>query len=500
MLAQPNIQHISNNNLDSIVDEFPSLFDTSSVGNLKDVQVSIDIVEDAVPKYCKARSIPFALKEKVDTELDRLVKEKIIEPIKYSKWAAPVVPVLKPNKTVRLCGDYRLTCNKVLLIDKYPLPKVEELFGHLAGGKYFSKLDMSQAYMQLCLDEASKDLTTINTHRGLFRYNRLCFGIASAPGIFQRTIESVLGRIPGVAIFLDDILISGKSKREHQEKVRMVLAKLQNAGLKLSKEKCTWFTEQVEYLGYRIDASGIHPTNEKLKAIADAPAPKDVSQLKSYLGLLNFYRKFIPKAATLLEPLHSLLRSNVKWKWEKVHQESFENSKSALLNSTLLVHYDPTLPISVSADSSSYGIGAVLSHRIDGVDRPVYFVSRSLTEVERRYSQVEREALALVFAVKKFHFYLWGQKFKLITDHKPLLGLFSNNKNIPTMASGRIQRWSLILQSYHFDLVHCSGKLLGSADTLSRLPLPHKNECVPTTYTSRIDRYSGVYGEYSCNS
>ena len=175
----------------------------------------IDAAPEAKPKYCSARSIPNALREKVDLELDRLLKENIIEPMKYSKWAAPIVPVMKPNKTVRLCGDYRLTCNKALLLDKYPLPKVEELFGSLASGKYFSKLDMSQAYMQLSLDDQSKDLTTINTHRGLFHYNRLCFGTTSAPGIFQRTIESVLGRIPGVAIFLDDILISSKTKREH---------------------------------------------------------------------------------------------------------------------------------------------------------------------------------------------------------------------------------------------------------------------------------------------
>ena len=464
---------------DEILREFPTLFDETKVGNLKDALVTIDVLPDAHPKYCNAKSIPHALREKVDVEIDKLLKDEIIEPVKYAKWAAPIVPVLKPNKSVRICGDYCITCNKALILDKYPLPKVEELFGSLAGGQYFSKLDMSQAYMQLSLDEESKDLTTINTHRGLFRYNRLCFGIASAPGIFQRTMESVLGRIPGVAIFLDDILISGKTKREHLARLRLVLRKLEDAGLKLSKAKCTWLTEQVEYLGYKIDSSGIHPTNEKLEAIKNAPAPKDTSQLKAYLGLLNFYQKFIPKAATLLEPLNKLLRSDVKWVWNREQEVAFEKSKEALINSTVLVHYDPSLPITVSADSSSYGVGAVLSHRIDGVDRPVYFVSRTLTEVERRYGQVEREALALVFAVKRFHFYLWGQKFKLITDHKPLLGLFTANKCIPTMASGRIQRWALILQAYSFDLVHCSGKLLGSADALSRLPLANKNECIP---------------------
>ena len=246
MSNNSSIHHISHVDSNTFYRKFLTLFDESSVGDLKDVLVTIDIVPDAIPKYCNARSIPHALKEKVDVELDRLLKERIIEPVKYSRWAAPVVPVVKPNKTVRLCGDYRLICNKVLLLDKYPLPKIEELFGLLAGGKYFSKLDMSQAYMQLSLDDVSKDLTTINTHRGLFRYNRLCFGIASAPGIFQRTIESVLGCIPGVAIFLDNILISGKTKEEHLERVRLVLSKWQEVGLKLSKSKCTWFTEHVK--------------------------------------------------------------------------------------------------------------------------------------------------------------------------------------------------------------------------------------------------------------
>ena len=379
------------------------------------------------------------MKEKVDIELDRLLKERLIEPVKFAKWASPIVPILKPNKTVRICGDYRLTCNKALILDKYPLPKIEELLSSLSGGKYFSKLDMSNAYMQLSLDEESKDLTTINTHRGLFRYNRLCFGIASAPGIFQRTLESVLGRIPGVAIFLDDILISGKSKEDHVEKVRLVLRKLNDAGLKLSKNKCTWLAREVEYLGYKLDEFGIHPTNAKLEAIKNAPVPKDVTQLQAYLGLLNFYRKFLPKASTFLEPLNKLLRAKEKWVWGKAQHDAFEKSKEVLLNSTLLVHYDPCLPITVSADSSSYGIGAVLSHTINGVERPVYFISRTLTETERRYSQLEREALALVFAVKRFHYYLWGQEFKLVTDHKPLLGLFQSNKCIPPMASGRIQ-------------------------------------------------------------
>ena len=472
-------QVVENGEISNIMDEFRELFDQSSMGQLKDVEVTLEVDPNIPPKFCNARPLPHLLKEKVESELEKLQEENIITPVTHSKWAAPIVPVLKQNKSVRICGDYRLTCNKALLIDRYPIPRVDELLGTLAGGKYFTKLDMSQAYMQLTLDNSSKPLTTINTHKGLFEYNRLCYGIASAPGIFQRTMESLLGGIAGVALFLDDILISGKTKKEHIERLRMVLGRLRDAGVKLGKDKCTWMTTSVEYLGYIVDDKGIHPTEDKLKAIKEAPAPKDETQLRSYLGLLNFYRKFLPRAATVLEPLNKLLRSKESFSWGREQQLAFAESKELLMNSTALVHYDPKLPIVVSADSSSYGIGAVMSHRIDNVDRPVYFISRTLTETERNYPQLEREALALVFAVKKFHYYLWGQAFTLITDHKPLLGVFSPDKHISPMASGRIQRWALILQGYRFDLVHCSGKYLGNADALSRLPLAYDNENIP---------------------
>ena len=272
----------------------------------------------------------------------------------------------------------------------------------------------------------------------------------------------------------------GSTAEEFQQNIDKVLSKLQEAGFRLNRDKCQWCLEEITYLGFKINSEGILPTDDKLEAIQKAQEPKNKTELQSYLGLLNFYRMFLPNASTFLEPLNFLLRASTPWKWSQSQSEAFQKSKDALFSSSCLVHFDPSLPIVVSADSSSYGIGACLAHVIDGKERPVFFASRTLNSAKRSYAQIEREALALVYALKKFHFYLYGHFFTLKTDHKPLLGIFSPDKQIPLMASGRIQRWCLMLQTYHFDLVHSSGKLLGNVDALSRLPVPHSDpEVVP---------------------
>ena len=463
----------------SIKQEFPELF-SEGLGCYKDRQFTTEVDPSVSPKFCKARTVPFTLRAKVDQELDRLQKEGIISPVTNSSWAAAVVPVVKSNNKIRLCGDYKLTVNRAARLDTYPIPTLDDLFSRLAGGKIFSKLDMSQAYAQLCLDEDSKKFTVINTHRGLFQYNRLSFGISAAPGIFQRAMEELLKNISGIFLYLDDILISGTTESEHDERLRQVLATLQTAGLRLSIDKCTIGVKSVTYLGYKIDQEGIHPTKEKVKAIAEAPAPTNVTQLKAFLGLLNFYRRFLPQASSMLAPLNCLLKDKTPWVWGKEQESAFSECKNTLMNSKALVHFNPSLPLVVVADSSSYGIGAVLCHLIDGVERPICFASRTLTSAEHNYAQLEKEALAIVFALRKFHYYLWGQNnFTVVTDHKPLLGIFSPDKMIPPMSSGRIQRWSLLLQAYKFTLRHRSGTLLGTADALSRLPLMCTTDSTP---------------------
>ena len=464
---------------EDIKSEFPNLF-KNDLGCFKEKKFSIKVNEDVKPVYCKPRVIPYTLRTKVEKELERLQEEGAISPITHSNWAAPIVPVLKSDNSIRICGDYRLTANKAAVTDCYPIPKIDSLFACLAGGKYFSKLDMSQAYAQLELEEKSKPYTVINTSKGLFKYNRLCFGISSAPGIFQRAMEDLLKGVPGVLCYLDDILVCGSTEGEHLERLKVVLAKLQEAGLRLRLDKCSFKVAQVSYLGYVIDASGIHPAKDKVRAIVEAPVPKDKKQLQSYLGIFNFYRRFVSNCSTILEPLNMLLRDGVDWKWTEDQDNAFKVSKTSLLNSNALVHFDTQLPITIISDSSAYGVGAVLCHSVAGQERPVTFASRTLNKAERNYSQLEKEALAIVFALKKFHNYVWGQpSIKIVTDHKPLLGLFSPDKPIPPMASGRIQRWALMLQAYNLKFVHRSGALLGTADALSRLPLPVTEESVP---------------------
>ena len=212
----------------------------------------------------------------------------ILRPVQFSEWAAPIVPALKSDKTsVRICGDFKQTVNRVAKLDRYPIPKMEDLFSSLAGGKSYSKIDLSQAYQQLRLDDKSMKYVVINTHKGLFKYTHLPFGISSAPGIFQRVMESLLQGIPGVIVYLDDILITGPSDEEHLRALQQVLERLDKPGLRIRRDKCTFMSPSVIYLGHKIDAEGLHPVADKVKAIVDAPRPQSVHELESYLGLLS---------------------------------------------------------------------------------------------------------------------------------------------------------------------------------------------------------------------
>ena len=218
----------------------------------------------------------------MEATLRKLETDGVIKPVQFSKWAAPIVPVLKPDGSVRICGDYKVTLNQ----DTYPLLKIEDLFTTLAGGKLFSKMDLASAYLQIPLDEQSKEYTTVNTHKGLYCYNRLPFGVASAPSIFQRTMENILQGIDHVSVYLDDILVTGATEQEHLENLDTILGRLETAGMHLKCNKCASLLSAVEYLGHKISAKGLQPTDDKIQAIRKAPALADVSQLKSFLELL----------------------------------------------------------------------------------------------------------------------------------------------------------------------------------------------------------------------
>ena len=462
-----------------VVDRHAEVF-KEELGRVQGVKAKIHVDPQPQPRFYRPRNVPYALKGKVENELDRLEKEGVIEKVQSSDWAAPIVPVVKQDGSVRICGDYKLTTNQAAKTESYPLPRIEDIFASLCGGKSFTKLDLAHAYNQIELDEDSKQLVVINTSKGLYRYNRLPFGIASAPAIFQRTIESILQGIPNVSLYLDDILITGKSDEEHLRNLEEVLSRLEKAGIRLKRSKCAFMLQSVEYLGHSISEKGLQPTGKKVKAIQSAPAPTDLTQLKSFLGLINYYCKFMPNIADTLSPLYRLLQKRVQWKWGKEQQKAFETAKSQLTTDRILAHYDPSKPIIMACDASPYGLGAVISHKLpSGEEKPIAFASRSLASAEKQYSQLEKEALAIVFGVKRFHQYLYGRPFTILSDHKPLQGLFRETSGIPAMASARIQRWALTLSAYDYRIKFKAGLENANADLLSRLPLPETPARVP---------------------
>ena len=308
-----------------------------------------------------------------------------------------------------------------------------------------------------------------SSERPLYRYNRLPFGVASAPAVFQKTMDTILRGLKGVICYIDDILITGVTETEHLEHLEQVLHRLREHGTRLKKEKCYFMQQSVQYLGHRIDAEGLHATDDKLKAITKAPPPKNVTELRSFLGLINYYGRFIQNLSSLLHPLNNLL---CQWKWSQECAEVFHLAKEKIVSPNVLVHYDPSLPIRLAGDASAYGVGAVISHVMkDGQERPIAFASRTLLPSERNYAQVEKEALSLIFGVSKFHLYLYGRHFTLITDHKPLTTILGPKKGIPPMAAARLQRWAVCLSAYSYDIQFKPTAAHSNADGLSRLPL-----------------------------
>lgn len=458
--------------LTTVLNRYPEVF-KEELGNMKDITVKLNIKPDSHPKFLKARPVPYAIRPKVEAELESLVKSGVLEPVSRSEWATPIVPVIKRDESVRVCGDFKVTINPVLEAEQYPLPHIDDLFTCLAGGKKFSKIDLNQAYLQMHVDEKSRELLTINTHKGLYRYRRLPFGITSAPAVFQRAMDQILSGLSGVQCYLDDILITGKTDEDHLKNLDATLQRLQGYGLRVRRSKCAFFQPSVEYLGHVIDSEGLHKAPSKVKAIVDAPAPQNVSQLRSYLGLLNYYGRFIPNLSSLLKPLHRLLCQDKAWTWTDQCQNAFAKTKTALLESEALIHFDPTLPIQLACDASPYGVGAVVSHIMpSGEERPIAFASRTLSTAESKYAQIEREALGIVFGVRKFHQYLFGRNFILLTDHRPLTTIFGPHTGIPPLAASRMQRWALLLSGHTYDIKYRKSELHANADGLSRLPLP----------------------------
>ncbi|KRY56479.1 Uncharacterized protein T03_3767, partial [Trichinella britovi] len=420
--------------------EFPEVFE-DGLGHCTKVKAHVELKDGVVPVFRKPFPLAFAMHDAVEKELERYVDMGVLTPIDRSAWAAPIVTVKKPNGKIRICADFSTGLNDRLMVDSYPIPRPEDLYQALRGGKTFTKLDLSDAYLQVELDEESKRILVINTHKGLYQYNRLPFGVASAPAIFQKVMNTMLAGIPNVAGYLDDIILTGATDDEHRRTLKLVLGRLKEFGLRIRKEKCIFFQREVEYLGHILSSKGIRADPKKTAAIVNMPLPTNIAKLRSFLGMCNYYTEFIPKLAEMCSPLNQLLRKDARWKWTAEHTKAMKRVKRLLNSPLLLSHYHPKWPIVLAADASNEGIGAVAYHRLsDGTVKVIAHASKTLNAAQRNYGQIEKEALALVYGVKKFHKYLWGRRFTLLTDHKPLVSIFGSKKGVPQMAACRLTR------------------------------------------------------------
>ena len=393
------------------------------------------------------------------------VISKVNEP---TPWCAGIVAVPKKSGAVHICLDLK-RLNQSVMREVYPLPKVDETLAQLSGATVFTCLDANSGFWQIPLSTDSQLLTTFITPFGRYCFNKLPFRISSAPKHFQMRMSRILGGLAGVVCQMDDVLIFGRNREDHDVRLEAALTRIKSAGITLNEDKCLFGQEKIQFLGHTIDKNGITADPSKVTAITEMKTPENISELGRFLGMANQLGKFTLRLATITQPLRELLSKKNSWGWTTSQEEAFIATKQELLKPTTLILYDPNAPTKVSADASSFGLGAVLLQHNANDWKPVAFASRSMTEVERRYAQIKKEVLAATWACEKFTNYILGAKFTIKTDHKPLVPLLSTTHlhNLPP----RVLCFRLRLNRFNYDICHVPGKNLCTADTLSRAPV-----------------------------
>ena len=452
--------------LDTLAKEYPDVFpedlpvlDDENTPP-READVSIPLVEGARPVARPMFRYSPLERQEMERQIRDLLSKGLIEPSR-SPFASPILFVRKKDGSLRMCIDYR-GLNKITVKNKYPLPRIDDLLDHLQGARVFSSLDLMSGYHQLRIDPEDVPKTAFRSPMGLYQYKVLPFGLANAPAIFQSAMNRVFSdyMFKFVVVYLDDILVFSRNQEEHQEHLRLICARLREHQLYLKKSKCELYKKEVTFLGHVVSEEGVKVDPRKTAVVRDWPKPKDVPQLRSFLGLANYFRKFIKAYAQMTSALTSLFKKDKPWQWTGAQQQAFDAVKEALLNPPVLAFPDFSKPFEVISDASGDGLGAVLVQE----GRPIAFESRKYLPAERNYPVIEQELLGVVHALKIWRCYLEGSKFVVVTDHKPNTFLGTQ----PHLSRRQVG-WSEYLQQFDFTWEYRPGRI-NVADHLSRHP------------------------------
>lgn len=421
------------------------------------------------PIYIKPYRQGPAQAEEIKRQVEKLLKDNVIRE-SHSPWSAPVHLVPKKADAsgqvkYRMVVDYR-RLNEITIDDKYPLPNICDLLDKLGKSNYFTTLDLASGYHQIEISDTEK--TAFSTQNGHYEFLRMPFGLKTAPATFQRTMDNVLRGLQGIhcMVYLDDILIYSSGILEHIQRLRSVFDRLRQTNLKVQLDKSEFLRKEVQYLGHTLTKDGLRPNNDKIQAVLNYPLPRTQTEIKRFLGFVGYYRRFIKDFSKITQPLSACLKKGKKVLTDQKYIEAFEKCKELLIHAPILQYPDMNKPFVLTTDASEVAIGAVLSQGPIGSDKPIAYASRTLTDTEKRYSTIERELLAIVWATKHFRPYLYGHKFDIYTDHRPLVWLYQLKE-----PNSKLTRWRLRLQEYDFNVIFKNGKQNVTADALSRIRL-----------------------------
>ena len=454
----------SQEEMDQLLQRYADVF-SSTPGEAQVQPFKIKLEQDALPSSRPPYQVPIHLREEVNAQIDQLLQNKIIETSNSTDWCAPIVPVRKPDKSIRLCVDYR-ELNKITPLDRHMIPTLPEILDRVGHAQCLSKIDLTSGFHQIAVDPNSRDYTTFLSPKGKFRFVRMPFGLKNAPSHFQRTMEKVLAPVTDcAAIYIDDIIIFSSTWQEHLSHVDRVFTCFKDAGLTAKMTKCEFGKTKLQYLGHVIGSGQLAVPEHRVMALANYKRPISKKTLRSFLGCMSYYRRFIPRYADMsarLTPSMSVSAPKVV-AWTVDMDKAFNSLKVSLCNHVSLTILSVTDTFTLHTDASGFGIGACLHIVRDQQELPVAFFSRQLQDAERRYSITELETLAIVASIKHFQFYIYGTTLNVFTDHKACTALLSS-----TVLNTRLKRMALFLQDKDIFIHYRPGEESANADNLSR--------------------------------